>query len=85
VEANDRDVVLFPQPRSFDERTSVAQSCALRLDLSIPTLIDDMENSTDQKYLRAARPPLSRRAQRPDRLSRRDRWTVGSSWRPSSE
>jgi Iodothyronine deiodinase len=50
VEANDRDVVYFAQPKTFDERTSVAQSCALRLDLSIPTLIDDMENSTDQKY-----------------------------------
>jgi hypothetical protein len=42
--------VLFTQPTSLDERVSVAQSCALRLDLSIPTLIDDMENSTDRKY-----------------------------------
>jgi len=50
VEANERDVVFFPQPKSLDERVSVAQSCALRLDISIPTLIDDMENSTDQKY-----------------------------------
>jgi hypothetical protein len=50
VEANERDVVFFAQPTTFDERASVAQSCALRLDLSIPTLIDDMENSTDQKY-----------------------------------
>ena len=50
MEANERDVVFFPQPKSLDERVSVAQSCALRLDLSIPTLIDDMENSTDQKY-----------------------------------
>jgi hypothetical protein len=50
VEANERDVVLFTQPQSFDERVSIAQSCSLRLDLSIPTLIDDMENSTDQMY-----------------------------------
>ena len=50
MEANERDVVFFPQPRTFDERVSVAQLCALRLDLSIPTLIDDMENSTDLKY-----------------------------------
>ncbi len=28
----------------------MAQACALRLEFSIPTLIDDMENSTDQKY-----------------------------------
>lgn len=50
MEANERDVVLFTQPQSFDERVSIAQSCSLRLDLSIPTLIDDMENSTDQMY-----------------------------------
>ena len=50
MEANERDVVLFTQPKSSDERASVAQSCALRLDLSIPTLIDDMENSTDRNY-----------------------------------
>ena len=43
-------MVFFAQPQTFDERVSVAQSCALRLDISIPTLIDDMENSTDLKY-----------------------------------
>ena len=50
MEANERDVVFFTQPQTFDERASIAQSCALRLDLSIPTLIDDMENSTDLEY-----------------------------------
>ena len=50
MEANERDIVLFAQPKTFNERASVAQSCALRLDLSIPTLIDDMENSTDRSY-----------------------------------
>ena len=50
MEANERDVVYFAQPKTLDERASVAQSCALRLELSIPTLIDDMENSTDQNY-----------------------------------
>jgi hypothetical protein len=32
------------------ERTEVAGACSLRLELSIPTLIDDMANSTDLKY-----------------------------------
>jgi len=50
VENNDRDAVYFLQPKTLDERTAVADACALRLELSIPTLIDDMENSTDQKY-----------------------------------
>lgn len=35
---------------SFDEREHVAGACALRLDLKIPTVIDDMENSTDLAY-----------------------------------
>ena len=50
MEANERDDVFFLQPKTFDERTAVADACALRLELSIPTLIDDMENSTDRKY-----------------------------------
>ena len=50
VEANERDDVFFEQPATFDERIAVADACAIRLELSIPTLIDDMENSTDQKY-----------------------------------
>jgi hypothetical protein len=50
VEDNERDGVFYPQPTSADARTAVAAACALRLDLSIPTLIDDMANSTDRKY-----------------------------------
>jgi len=50
VEVNEREGVVFAQPKSFDQRVEVAHACALRLELSISTLIDDMENSTDQKY-----------------------------------
>jgi hypothetical protein len=50
VEVNEREGVVFAQPKSIDERVEVAHVCALRLELSIPTLIDDMENSTDKKY-----------------------------------
>ena len=41
---------MFTQPKALDARTEIAQVCSLKLDLSIPTLIDDMENSTDLKY-----------------------------------
>ena len=41
---------MFAQPTTLTERSAVAQSCSLDLKLSIPTLIDDMENSTDRKY-----------------------------------
>jgi hypothetical protein len=50
VESNERDEVFYAQPRTLDERENVADACSLRLDLKIPTLIDDMENSTDRKY-----------------------------------
>ena len=42
--------MFFAQPTTFDQREAVVEACALRLELSIPTLIDDMENSTDQSY-----------------------------------
>lgn len=41
---------MFTQPKELEARTEIAQVCSLKLDLSIPTLIDDMENSTDLKY-----------------------------------
>lgn len=50
VESNERDSVLYKQPTTLAERTEVASVCTLRLDLSIPTLIDDLDNSTDLKY-----------------------------------
>ena len=44
------DDVLYAQPASSGEREAIASACALRLDLSIPTLVDDMENSTDRAF-----------------------------------
>jgi hypothetical protein len=41
---------LFEQPKTLDARSEIAQVCSFKLELSIPTLIDDMENSTDRKY-----------------------------------
>ena len=50
VESNEQDSVLYAQPTTLAERTEVASACALRLDLTMPMLIDDLENSTDRKY-----------------------------------
>lgn len=50
VEANERDGVLFAQPTTIEQRIEVANACCLRLDLTIPTLIDDMADSTDRRY-----------------------------------
>jgi len=50
VESNEQDHVLYTQPSTREERTEVASVCALQLDLTIPMLIDDMDNSTDRQY-----------------------------------
>jgi Iodothyronine deiodinase len=50
VESNEHDSVLYAQPTTLEERTEVASACALQLDLTIPMLIDDLDNSTDRKY-----------------------------------
>ena len=34
----------------MEERAGIAQTCMLRLELSMPTLLDDMDNSTDLAY-----------------------------------
>jgi len=50
VEDNEREAILYTQPTTLEQRVEIAHVCALRLELSIPTLIDDMSNSTDLKY-----------------------------------
>jgi Iodothyronine deiodinase len=50
VEENERQGILLAQPTSLGERAEVARVCSLKLKFSIPTLVDDMDNSTDLKY-----------------------------------
>ena len=50
VESNESEKILFAQPTTLAARSEIAQVCSLKLELPIPTLVDDMENSTDRKY-----------------------------------
>ena len=38
------------QPDTADARAEVAATCALRLNLQMPMLLDDMDNQADLKY-----------------------------------
>lgn len=51
VDHNIDDDVIFNQPNNMDERAEIAQACMLRLELAMPTLLDDMQNTTDQAYV----------------------------------
>ncbi len=41
---------MFAQHRSMTEREEVAQSCAIGLKLTLPTLLDTMDNAADRVY-----------------------------------
>jgi hypothetical protein len=51
VDSNIDDNVIFNQPKNIDERAEVAQACMLRLELAMPALLDDIQNSTDHAYV----------------------------------
>ncbi len=50
VPENEREGVVYEQPVTAGEREAVAEACALRLEISIPTLIDEMTNEVDRAY-----------------------------------
>jgi len=50
VDSNISDDVLYRQHQSFDEREEAAQSCTIGLHISIPTLVEEMDNAIDEAY-----------------------------------
>ena len=47
---NERERIVYEQPTTLDQRADIADACAVRLDLSIPTLIDQISNEVDAAY-----------------------------------
>ena len=50
VDANLQDEVFYRQHQSFEEREGVAQACSLGLDITLPVLVEEMDNSIDETY-----------------------------------
>ena len=50
MQGNIRDRVVFNAPTNLDERTHVATSCREGLDLSMPMVLDGMDNAVEQAY-----------------------------------
>jgi len=48
--SNIRQNVLYNLPHSFEERTAVADSCVRKLNIRIPALIDNFDNTTETAY-----------------------------------
>ena len=43
--------IIYPEPTTDDERTEVASTCQINLDLHMPMLIDSIGNEIDEKYV----------------------------------
>ena len=50
VPMNLTDDVVFHQPTTIEERAEVAEACVLRLNLKLPTLLDNIRNEVDEAY-----------------------------------
>jgi type I thyroxine 5'-deiodinase len=49
-EDNQKDKISVASPTTFAERCAVADTCATKLALRLPAVIDDLENSTESAY-----------------------------------
>lgn len=50
VRQNERQGISVPEPRNIDERQAVATKACSILQINIPCLVDDMNDSTNQAY-----------------------------------
>ncbi len=50
MESNEKEGVVFAQPKTSDERKAVASSCSKSLKLSMPVLVDEIDNRVDNAY-----------------------------------
>lgn len=48
--SNERDEVVFAQPTTLFERQTAATSCREDLGLTLPCVVDDMNNTADNAY-----------------------------------
>lgn len=50
VDSNVAEGVLFQQHQSYEERASVAATCSLDLHMTLPILVEEMDNAIDEAY-----------------------------------
>ena len=50
MSSNIRDNVILVDPKTLEERTSVAESCVRKLGINIPALVDDLGDGVEKAY-----------------------------------
>ena len=51
TKSNIDDNVIVSQPTNIEERAEVAQVCMLRMNLEMPMLLDDMDDTAEKAYV----------------------------------
>jgi iodothyronine deiodinase-like protein len=50
MDINEKENVVFSNPKHYDERTNLAGTCAINLGIEFPALVDTIENTTEIAY-----------------------------------
>jgi hypothetical protein len=50
TDSNVTEGILFRQHQSYEEREAMAMTCSLNLHLSMPVLVEEMDNAIDEAY-----------------------------------
>jgi hypothetical protein len=50
MDENKTERVVFKRPKNWNERKSVAKACCTKLNLSMPCVVDTIDNKVDKLY-----------------------------------
>ena len=50
VAANERDEVIYVNPKTMDERNAVALACVRNLNVGFPAVVDGLDNAVEEAY-----------------------------------
>jgi type I thyroxine 5'-deiodinase len=50
MDANEKESVCYPQPRTLEQRVAIANDFVERFDYDLPLCVDGMENRADSLY-----------------------------------
>lgn len=47
---NEKENVVYEDPKQYEDRVSLANTCSVKLGIEFPALVDTIENSTETAY-----------------------------------
>jgi len=50
MEINEKENVVFANPKQYEERSNLAGTCSINLGIEFPALVDTIENTTEISY-----------------------------------